>query len=104
MKLDRPKTTGKRSETNHFFGHIRDIMQQLDIPESMMHHVAYAVLEMDSGGLDDWPVEEGQPLPWKVVGGTYAALAIEKAHWFADFYGLYLTERDENGQEYRVTY
>jgi hypothetical protein len=101
MKLDRPKTTGKRSETNHFWGHIRDITAQLDMPDTMMPHVAYAVLFVEADGMDDWPLEE---VGWKLVGGALAALAIERAHHFADSFGLSLVERDEHGREYRVTY
>ena len=101
MKLDRPKTTGKRSENSHFWGHIRDITAQLDMPEAMMAHVAYAVLFMEAGGMDDWPLTE---VGWKTVGSALAALAIERTHYFADSFGLSLVERDEKGREYRVTY
>jgi hypothetical protein len=103
MTLDRPKTTGKRGENRHWWGHIRDITAQLDMPPAMMPHVAYSVLMMEAGGLDDWP-EEFTMESWKTVGSALAALAIERAHYFADSFGLSLVERDEHGREYRVTY
>lgn len=104
MTLDRPKTTGPRSENNHFMGHVRDIASQLEIPTSMLHHVAYAILMIDAEGLDEWPAEDGQPMRWRNATSAWAALAIERAHHFADYYGMYLVERDKYGREYRVSY
>jgi hypothetical protein len=92
MTFDRSKSTGYRSENSHVFGHARDILGQLQIPKSQLLQVLYALLTIDAGGLDDWPREGGEPKPWSKATGLDAALAITRAHHFADLYGLWLTE------------
>jgi hypothetical protein len=103
MTLNRSKSTGYRSENSHLFGHARDILGQLQIPKGQLLQVVYAILTIDAGGLDDWPRGGGEPKPWGKATGLDAALAITRAHWFADYYGLWLTEY-EGKRAMRVYY
>jgi hypothetical protein len=91
----RQKSTGKRSENNHFWGHVADVMTQLLMAREMRRHVAYAILEIEAEGLDDWPRDGGKPKGWSKANGDDAQLAIERAHHFADYYGLWLMEYDD---------
>lgn len=106
MKIERPKTTGPKSETNHFYGHVRDITEQLLLPRNswMIAQVARSILLYESKCMDDWPMENGEPVKWSNATGSLAALGIERCHDFASDFGLWLVERGEDGREYRVTY
>lgn len=88
----RPKSTGFRSENSHVLGHTRDILSQLQMDPRQIMQVLYAILEIDAEGLDDWPRAAGKSKPWSKATGEDAALAIERAHHFADYYGMWLHE------------
>jgi len=98
----KPKSTGWRSQTAHFWGHATSIAEQLTAPGHMITKdmVAHALLHalVEEG---EWPAAEiagiMEPLSWSMVDSRLANVAIEYCHAFADEHGLYLYEYGPGG-------
>ena len=104
--VSKPKSTGERSQNNHWYGHCTDIAEQLATAAKPVtkEEVAFALL-VDLADEGEWPNKRiGRqviPMGWTFATSELANRAIEHTHWFADTYQLYLTEYIE-GQAVRT--
>ena len=99
----KPKSTGYRSQNNHWWSHLDTIAEQVTLVlgyRVTKGEVADRLIaEMVEAGV--WPEKMvlGRlvPMDWSEVGSAVANAAIEMCHATADLHDLFLIEYTEDG-------
>ena len=88
------KSTGPESQNNHFWGHVRQIAQE--IGEDVEAYAASVLLRAEKRGYPVVVDPFGGRVPklWREASSAEAARGIEQTHEDASFLGLLLTERE----------
>lgn len=100
LELDRPRSTGPRSENSRHWGHCTDIAQQLTTDECRYtkRHIDAALRRMAvSEGLPTFLNVDGveEPIHTSEMTGRHMEIVERVKQRFADLHELWLTEYDD---------